>query len=123
MSGLSVKGFLADTFGITQLRESHEALGAGRFWILTGAMVAYTVIGIALMVSAVWPGTCDHEGRRLTGFIKQIGCSPDLLSGGATEIGLFVWLWSMPTIVIVAVAWSWIHHFKRKRARTTQWSK
>ncbi|WP_194953667.1 hypothetical protein [Sphingopyxis solisilvae] len=120
---MSVKSFLADTFGITQLRESHEALGAGKFWTLMGATLAYLVIGIALMVSAVWPGDCDHSGRRLTGLVKKYNCSPDLLSGGTVEIGLFVWLWSMPTIVVVAVAWSWIHHFRRKRARTTQWSK
>ena len=88
-----------------------------------GSTLAYIAIGATLMVMAVWPGNCDHEGRGLTGFVKRYNCSPDLLSGDAVEIGLFAWLWSMPTIVIVAVAWSWIHHFQRKRARTTQWSK
>ncbi len=120
---MSVKSFLADTFGITELRESHDALGGGKFWTLVGATLVYIAIGSTLMIMAVWPGSCDHEGRRLIGLVKKYGCSPDLLSGGATEIGLFIWLWSLPTIVIVVVAWSWINHFRRKRARTTQWSK
>jgi len=115
---LSVKGFLADALGITQLRESHDALGRGRFWALMGATLAYIAIGSALSIMAIWPGSCDHEGRRFAGFVKQFHCSPDLLSGGAVEIGLFVWLWSLPTIGIVVVAWSWINHFRRKRAQT-----
>jgi hypothetical protein len=120
---LSVKSFLADTFGITEMRESHKALGGAKFWGLVGATLAYIALGSTLAIMAIWPGTCDHSGRRLMGMMKKFGCSPDLLSGGAVEIGLFVWLWSLPTIVIVAVAWSWINHFRRKRARTTQWSK
>jgi hypothetical protein len=120
---LSVKSFLADTFGITQLRESHKELGTRKFWAVMSGTLAYIAIGSTLSIMAVWPGNCDHEGRRLTGLVKRYDCSPDLLSRGAIEIGLFIWLWSMPMIVIVAVAWSWIHHFRRRRARTTQWSK
>lgn len=116
---MSVKTFLADAFGINQLRESHKALGGRNFWTLMGATLAYIAIGSTLSIMAAWPGNCDHEGRRLTGFFKQFNCSPDLLSGGSVEIGLFVWLWSLPTIGIVVVAWSWINHFRRKRAQTT----
>lgn len=113
---MSVKSFFADAFRITRLRESYQTLGARNFWILMGATLAYIAIGSTLSIMAVWPGSCDHAGRRLTGFVKQFHCSPDLLSGGAVEIGLFVWLWALPTIGIVAVAWSWINHFRRKRA-------
>ena len=100
-----------------QMAGFHRQMGAARFWLTMVGVLAYIGIGATLSFLAVWPGNCDHEGRRLTGFIKQFNCSPDLLSGGAVEIALFVWLWSLPTICIVVVAWSWINHFRRKRAR------
>ena len=113
-----MRSFFADVTGFTQLREGYMALGAVRFWAVMAATLAYIIMGTVLAMSANWPGNCDHEGRRLIRLVKEMRCSPDLLGGGVVEIGLFIWLWSMPVVGIVAVAWSWINHYRRKRART-----
>ncbi|MBU1834588.1 MAG: hypothetical protein KJ834_00935, partial [Alphaproteobacteria bacterium] len=101
-------------FRITELRSVYNQLGVARFWILVASTLIYIAIGSALSIYATWPGICDHSGRKIVGFIKQFYCSPDLLSGGVVELGLFAWLWSMPIIGVIGVAWSWIQHFRRK---------
>ncbi|MFZ5667654.1 MAG: hypothetical protein ACOY7L_20765 [Pseudomonadota bacterium] len=109
-----MKSFLADAFGVTQLRSSYRQLGAARFWIILVSTLVFIAIGSALSIYAVWPGNCDHSGRKIIGLFRQFYCSPDLLSGGAVELGLFIWLWSMPIIGVIIVAWSWIQHFRRE---------
>lgn len=94
--------------GIPELKEGYRQLGPARFWALMVAILAWIGVGAWLTVTANWPGTCDHEGRRTIGFLKQLGCSPDLLTGGPREWALFLWLWSMPALVIGAFAYAFV---------------
>ena len=105
---------------IRQLKESHGQLGSGRFWLIMVGTVAFILVGGTLIFMANWPTDCEPGGRDLIGTYR---CSPRLLSGNAVDMAAAVWLWSIPTIGVVVVTWSWINHFRRKRARTTQWSK
>ena len=82
--------------GIPELKQAYRQMGARTFVLSMAAILAYAGVGLWLMMSATWPGTCDHRGRRIEGLVKELYCSPDLLSGGLPEIALFLWLWSMP---------------------------
>ena len=114
---MSVTKFLGDVTGITDLRQGLRQYGAVRFGLMLGAVIAYIIGGVMLMLSAQWSGTCDVEGRKLVGFFKQLGCSPELLTGGAVEIGLFFWLWSGPVIVLGVILWVGLKKFGRKPAK------
>jgi len=91
---------------LSDLRESYRVLGGAKFWALISGTISWIAIGVWLMMTATWPGQCDHEGRKLIGHFKQLYCSPDLLSGGLTEYGLFAWLWSMPLFVVGLILWA-----------------
>ena len=111
MSGVPV--MFGDEF--RRLKESHRQLGGPMFWTMLIGTLVYIGVGSWLSIVAAWPGQCDHEGRSVVGIAKEIYCSPDLLGGGAIEIGLFAWLWSLICFPLVAIAWSWINHWKRQR--------
>lgn len=115
----AIGGFLADVFGITQLRDGHAALGGLRFWTILGLTLGWIGLWAWLEITATWPGTCDHEGRRLMRFVKELRCSPDLLSGGPREIALFVFLWVIPSVLAGALVWrarfEWRKHSRRIR--------
>ncbi|MBJ7501610.1 MAG: hypothetical protein JHC57_17770 [Sphingopyxis sp.] len=100
---------------IRQLRDYHAQIGPLKFWSLMAGVLAYCVGGATLMQMASWPGQCDHEGRRLTGYVKQLGCSLDLLSGGPVEYMLFVFLWSMPATVAGALIYAFVKKHRRNR--------
>ena len=97
--------------GISELKEAYRQLGGRKLVLILAATFAWIGIGAWLMMSATWPGRCDHEGRRIVGYVKELYCSPELLSGGAQEIGLFFWLWSMP----IGVAGFILFSLARKR--------
>ncbi len=99
--------------GIPELKDSYRQLGPLRFWSLMSGLLIWIVGGASLMMSATWPGHCDHQGRKIVGMIKQLYCSPDLLVGGPLEYGLFLWLWSMPVFVLGFIVYALIK--KRRR--------
>jgi hypothetical protein len=92
--------------GVPELKDSYRQLGRRKFLAIIIATVAWIGGGAWFMVMASWPSQCDHEGRKIAGFIKKLYCSPDLLSGGAVEFGLFAWLWSMPALLIGVLIWA-----------------
>lgn len=101
--------------GIPELKQSYRQLGPAKFWLMVVVTLSWIFVGAWLAMSAQWQGQCDHSGRKLWGLMKQLHCSPELLSGGAMEIGLFVWLWSMPLLVAGCL----IYAFVRKLRGTT----
>ena len=111
----TVGRFLADWFGITDLRDHYRAMGnPPLFWTLIVGTIAFIGIFAWLMEAATWPGSCDHEGRRLAGIVKSLGCSADLLSGGPREIGLFVALWTLPAVLMGACFWRLVYEIRRR---------
>lgn len=86
--------------GIPELKESYRQLGPMKFTAMTAGTLGYIALWVWLEMTANWPGQCDHEGRKLWGLVKELGCSADLLAGGPREWGLFAMLWSLPAVVV-----------------------
>jgi hypothetical protein len=98
--------------GIPELKESYRKLGPRNFWLTMSGTIAFIILGAWLSMTAQWAGQCDHSGRGLVGLVKELRCSPDLLVGGPVEIGLFIWIWSMPAIVVGCLAWAIIRKIR-----------
>jgi hypothetical protein len=86
-----------------------------RRWIKIAGGFAYLALGFWLYASASWPGQCDHSGNRGGGWLKRMWCSPELLSGGIIEIGLFFWLWFATLGGLVWIIWPLVERMRRKR--------
>ena len=100
--------------GIPELKDAYRQLGAGKFWVATAGTTAFIALFIWSMLAAEWPGQCDHEGRKLWGMVKQLHCSPDLLSGGLTEWILFAMLWSLPALVAALLGYAFIKKLRQR---------
>lgn len=106
--------------GIPELREAHRQMGAARFWRLTaavlGGIVCWTVIGIWLEGKVGWP---EHYGFRCRGrgcWIDDLWHSPALLrTASPIELGLFAWIWSIPSMIPIAFIYARI---RKRRERT-----
>ena len=97
--------------GIPELIQSYRVMGARKFWFSMATTLGWIGLGTWLSMTVTWPGQCDHSGRKIVGLVNQIFCSPHLLDGGLREWMLFVWLWSMPGVVIACL----IYAFVKKR--------
>lgn len=87
-------------------------------WIFVGTLSALCiwVTGYAYFtLNAQWSGICDHSGRRIARLVKQLYCSPELLTGGAMEWGLFMFLWVIPAILLGLVVWVALRTTLRRR--------
>lgn len=91
-----------------------------RFWARLAlallSVAAWTAIGLWLKAEADWPGGYGFRCRGRGCWFAEMWHSPALLgSPGPEQIGLFVWIWSIPAFVVGAL----IHRRVRKRhART-----
>lgn len=89
--------------GIPELRESYRKLGAVRFWLIMAGTLAWIGAGAALSISLRYPQAFGSNCHRKC-MIESYWYSPELLHhGGPASYALFVWLWSMPALVIGAL--------------------
>lgn len=104
----------------SELREGYRELGPLRFSLLMGATLAVilTAAGIYAWLSEKigWP---DAYGFRCTGrgcLLSNLTHSPRLLEqAGAYELGLFAFIWFLPTFIFGCLVYAYLKRRRRNR--------
>jgi len=104
--------------GIPELKESYRKLGAARFWPLMAGTVAWIAVGASLAIALDFPDAYGSQCHGRGCFFSDLLHSPALLHRHSlAEIGLFLWLWSMPALVIAAFVYAGV-----RKLRSTKFS-
>lgn len=106
-----------------EAKSYYSTAGPRRFWtlfggtILVGLLYAGAYVGLSMSIG--WPENYGfYCGRRC--LFEELSYSPRLLQGGsAQELGLFVVLWSLPTIVVGSVIYANVKKLRPSPDKTT----
>lgn len=96
--------------GIPELRESHRQLGPRRFWTMMLALISlifgWAALGIWLKTETGWPERYGFHCHGRGCLFVDMWHSPALLSHlDVYQIGLFLWIWSIPLFAIISFLW------------------
>lgn len=67
-------------------------------WLI--AVSGFIAAGVWLFLVAQQPEACRDIAYEVASMISQFVCSVDLLEGGPMEKALFIWLWTVPTLLL-----------------------
>ena len=84
-----------------------------RLWLLF-YVAAFLAVGVFLLAFGEWTEACITTASHIARIIDQYACSTYLLEGSSTDIALFVWLWSVPALLIGAIILRFVTNLRER---------